>query len=111
MSRGTRRRKLAMAGLKAIAGEEQMLGTLVRVINPGSRMTVRSCNSTFRTAWRGSGSSGLSSLFGLSGSADQRNQRQDGPDDRHLNPCSSNLPLPAFPTLSNSTMTLSFFAD
>ena len=34
MRRDTRQRKHAMAGLRAIAGEERMLGILVRVISP-----------------------------------------------------------------------------
>jgi hypothetical protein len=35
MRNDTRQRKHAMAGLRAIAGEERMLGTLVRVIRSG----------------------------------------------------------------------------
>ena len=37
MRRDTRQRKHAMAGLRAIAGEERMLGTLVRVIRSGKQ--------------------------------------------------------------------------
>ena len=37
MKRDTRQRKHAMAGLRAIAGEERMLGTMVRVINSGKQ--------------------------------------------------------------------------
>jgi hypothetical protein len=37
MRRDTRQRKHAMTGLRAIAGEERMLGTLVRVIHSGKQ--------------------------------------------------------------------------
>ncbi|MDF0651145.1 MAG: IS256 family transposase [Nitrospira sp.] len=37
MRRDTRQRKHAMAGLRAMAGEERMLGTMVRVINSGKQ--------------------------------------------------------------------------
>ena len=37
MRRDTRQRKTALAGLRAIAGEEQMLGTMVRVISAGKQ--------------------------------------------------------------------------
>jgi len=37
MRRDTRQRKHAMAGLRAISGEQQMLGTLVRVIGSGKQ--------------------------------------------------------------------------
>lgn len=37
MRRDTRQRKHAMAGLRAIAGEDRMLGTLVRVISSGKQ--------------------------------------------------------------------------
>ena len=37
MRRDTRQRKRAMAGLRAIAGKERMLGTMVRVISSGKQ--------------------------------------------------------------------------
>ena len=37
MRRDTRQRKRALAGLRAIAGEDRMLGTLVRVISSGKQ--------------------------------------------------------------------------
>ena len=37
MRSDTRQRKHAMAGLRAIAGEERMLGTMVRVIHSGKQ--------------------------------------------------------------------------
>ena len=37
MRQETRQRKHAMAGLRAISGEQQMLGTLVRVIGSGKQ--------------------------------------------------------------------------
>jgi len=37
MRQDTRQRKHAMAGLRVIAGEERMLGTLVRVIGSGKQ--------------------------------------------------------------------------
>ena len=37
MRRDTRQRKTALAGLRAIAGEERMLGTMVRVISAGKQ--------------------------------------------------------------------------
>ncbi len=37
MRSDTRQRKHAMAGLRAISGEQQMLGTLVRVISSGKQ--------------------------------------------------------------------------
>ena len=37
MRRDTRQRKHALAGLRAISGEQQLLGTLVRVIGSGKQ--------------------------------------------------------------------------
>jgi len=37
MRRETRQRKQVLVGLRAIAGEDRMLGTLVRVIHSGKR--------------------------------------------------------------------------
>jgi hypothetical protein len=37
MRRETRQRKQVLAGLRAMAGEDRMLGTLVRVIHSGKR--------------------------------------------------------------------------
>ena len=37
MRRDTRQRKHAMAGLRAISGQDEMLGTLVRVISSGKQ--------------------------------------------------------------------------
>ena len=37
MRRDTRQRKRALAGLRAISGQDEMLGTLVRVISSGKQ--------------------------------------------------------------------------
>ena len=37
MRRDTRQRKSALAGLRAISGQDEMLGTLVRVISSGKQ--------------------------------------------------------------------------